>query len=270
MNELSVNDLIVQAMNLLGPIAKSQRNQAQGFNFRGIDVVMNAIHPVFAKVGLFVTPDVISHECKEITTAKGAKMFHHTMNVGFKFRGAGCRDSIFCSTVGEASDSGDKGAAKCMSIALKYALFQTLMIPLEADSDPDAHSPHLEAPEPAPKALSPKGASPKASVAVTAGAATAVDQAEFDRIRKESEGTGWVLREAKSVANPQTGAPPLTNELKDQIQEAKRAAGFTVRQIVDYCRENFDCSPAELTNAQGEELVTMLHKLALADAQVDQ
>lgn len=256
--ETSVNDLIVQAMNLLGPIAKSQRNAAQGFSFRGIDVVMNAIHPIFAKVGLFVTPDVISHECKEIVTPKGAKMFHHTMNVGFKFRGAGCKDAIYCSTMGEASDSGDKGAAKCMSIALKYALFQTLMIPLEAESDPDGHSPHLEEPEVSPKAkVEYVEANPAARFKVKNGD-------ELSRIKEQAKGTGWVLREEKPQAavNPQSGAPPLTKEMQDKIQEAKRAAGFTVREIVDHCRKNFDCAPAELTNEQGQELVDVLVKLS--------
>ena len=42
---------------------------------------------------------------------------------------------------GEAADSGDKGYNKCKSIALKYVLMQTFLVPLKDIADPDADTP---------------------------------------------------------------------------------------------------------------------------------
>jgi hypothetical protein len=50
-----------------------------------------------------------------------------------------CIDGSNVSTtvIGEAMDSGDKATNKAMSIALKYALLQALLIPTEDEKDPD-------------------------------------------------------------------------------------------------------------------------------------
>jgi hypothetical protein len=45
--------------------------------------------------------------------------------------------SVITSMAGEASDSGDKATSKALSMALKYALFQTFMIPT-GENDPDS------------------------------------------------------------------------------------------------------------------------------------
>ena len=44
----------------IGVIGKDKKNQQQGFMFRGIDQVMNTLHPILAEFGVVVIPEIIS------------------------------------------------------------------------------------------------------------------------------------------------------------------------------------------------------------------
>lgn len=134
-----IHDAMVAIMKDTDAIAKDQRNAAQGFNFRGIDQVYDALHPVFAKHGVFLLTEVLDHQKVEKQTRNGGLALHHFLTVKFRFvaRDGSSVESIL---LGEAADSGDKGINKCLSIALKYCLFQALLIPLADDCDPDKHA----------------------------------------------------------------------------------------------------------------------------------
>lgn len=144
-----IYEAMVAIMQDTEAIAKSQRNAAQGFNFRGIDQVYDALHPIFAKHGVFLLTDVLQHDKVEKPTRNGGVALHHFLTVRFKFmaRDGSHVDSIL---LGEAADSGDKGVNKCLSIALKYCLFQALLIPLADDCDPDGHTPEFAKQPPPP------------------------------------------------------------------------------------------------------------------------
>ena len=120
-------------------IAKDKRNQSQGFNFRGIDDVYNALHPILAKHGVFSTTQVIGERSEERTTKAGSTLIYRILTVKFTFYAAdgSCVESII---IGEGMDSGDKASNKAMAIAHKYALLQLLAIPTEDTKDPDAES----------------------------------------------------------------------------------------------------------------------------------
>ena len=47
-------------MRELPAIGKDKQNKQQGFAYRGIDDVMNALFPLLAKHGVFVVPEVLS------------------------------------------------------------------------------------------------------------------------------------------------------------------------------------------------------------------
>lgn len=118
-------------------VAKDRRNQAQGYNFRGIDDVFNALAPSLAKHGLCVLPRVTRRETVERASAKGGVLFSVTCEVEFDFVSAedGSRHTV--AVVGEAMDSGDKASNKAMSAAYKYAALMTFCIPTEVE-DADA------------------------------------------------------------------------------------------------------------------------------------
>ena len=43
----------------IGVIEKNQRNQSQGFNYRGVEDVLNSLHDILAKHDVFVLPSVV-------------------------------------------------------------------------------------------------------------------------------------------------------------------------------------------------------------------
>jgi hypothetical protein len=119
-------------------IAKDSRNAQQGYAFRGIDSVFNALAPVLAKQKLVIIPRILSRSAVERTTQKGGVLFYVTVEAEFDFVSALDGSKHTARTFGEAMDSGDKATNKAMSAAYKYAAFQTFCIPTEGDNDADA------------------------------------------------------------------------------------------------------------------------------------
>lgn len=121
-------------------ITKSEKNQQQGFKFRGIDNVMNELHELFAKNDVFILQEVQDFTVDDRPTAKGGTLFYTRAKIKFRYM---TTDGSFVETVnvGEAMDSGDKGMNKAMSIALKYSLLQMFLIPTEEPKDPDRDTP---------------------------------------------------------------------------------------------------------------------------------
>ena len=137
--KLSIAQALNEVMKAVGGIAKKDRNQAQGFNFRGIDAVVNAVSPQLQKFGVIVVPTVedYSYDTVEIGRNRTA-MGHVKVKVTYTFIGAS-GDAIKTTVVGEAMDSGDKATAKAMSVAFRTALLQALCLPTD-EPDPDATS----------------------------------------------------------------------------------------------------------------------------------
>ena len=136
---LSIAQALNEVMKAVGGIAKKDRNQAQGFNFRGIDSVVNAVSPQLQKFGVIVVPTVedYSYDTVEIGRNRTA-MGHVKVRVTYTFIGSN-GDAIKTTVVGEAMDSGDKATAKAMSVAFRTALLQALCLPTD-EPDPDAQS----------------------------------------------------------------------------------------------------------------------------------
>lgn len=131
---------IIDAMGQVSAISKGRRNSTQGFSYRGIDDVMNELHGILAKCGIFIVPTVLEEERTTGTTSKGGNMFYTRQKIKFTFF-AKDGSNIEAVVIGEAMDSGDKASNKALSIGLKYALLQVFCIPTEEDKDPDAVSP---------------------------------------------------------------------------------------------------------------------------------
>lgn len=134
---------IAQAMNAImkevGAIAKKDKNTSQGFNFRGIDSVVNAVSPALQKYGVIVVPSVQDYEYSTVEIGRNrTAMGHVKVKVIYTFIGAN-GDSINAMVVGEAMDSGDKATAKAMSVAFRTALLQALALPTD-EPDPDSQS----------------------------------------------------------------------------------------------------------------------------------
>jgi len=121
-------------------ISKDRSNAQQGYKFRGIDDVFNALAPLLSKHGLVIVPRILSRTCVERTTAKGGVLFYVTVEAEFDFVSAHDGSKTTARSYGEAMDSGDKATNKAMSAAYKYTAFQTFCIPTEGDNDADAQT----------------------------------------------------------------------------------------------------------------------------------
>lgn len=121
-------------------ITKSEKNQQQGFKFRGIDNVMNELHELFAKNEVFILQEVQEFTTENRPTKSGGTNTFTRATVKFRYitTDGSCVETV---NVGEAMDSGDKGMNKAMSVALKYSLLQMFLIPTEDPKDPDATIP---------------------------------------------------------------------------------------------------------------------------------
>ena len=119
-------------------IAKDRNNAQQGYKFRGIDDVYNALSPILSRHGLLILPRVLERHETERQTKSGGAMFNVTVDVEFTLVSAEDGSTHVIRTFGEAQDSADKATNKAMSAAFKYAAMQTFCIPTEGDNDADA------------------------------------------------------------------------------------------------------------------------------------
>ena len=134
-------------MQELPAIGKDKQNKQQGFAYRGIDDVMNALFPLLAKHGVFVVPEVLSTTRTERQSTKGGNLAFTVSTVKYTFY-ATDGSSVSAVTTGEGMDSADKSTNKSMAAAMKYAMFQTFCIPTEeaANDDPDHETPEHSMP----------------------------------------------------------------------------------------------------------------------------
>lgn len=140
MAETKIYEAICNVMADIGVVGKNDVNTTQGFKYRGIDAVMNALNPAMIKHKVFVAPEVIEQQREERLTAKGGTLLFSICKVKFRFFTTD-GSSVEVVTIGEGMDSGDKATNKAMSIAFKYACFQLFCIPTEElMDDPDKES----------------------------------------------------------------------------------------------------------------------------------
>lgn len=139
-------EVVLSVMKQVQGLAKKDKNQAQGFSFRGIDSVMNAVGPALREAGGFVVPAVQSVRHETLTTAKGSLMNAAYVEVLFSVYGSDNGEPISGLVAAEAFDSGDKATAKAMSVAMRTFLLQLLCLPTD-EPDPDSFS--YEASKPA-------------------------------------------------------------------------------------------------------------------------
>lgn len=134
---MNIFESISKVMADIGAVGKDSKNQMQGFMYRGIDAVMNAINPALVKNKVFVVPEVIEQTREERVNSKGTCLIYSICKVRYTFY---AEDGSFvqATTIGEGMDSGDKATNKAMSIAFKYACFQVFCIPTGEMVDPAA------------------------------------------------------------------------------------------------------------------------------------
>lgn len=131
----TIYESINRVMRDVTSLGKEQRNNHQGFNFRGIDDVMNHVGPAMRKHGVVAAPI-------KVEAVAGEKQLRNSvaksMDLLVTIRWANTEGEYMDTQVAaEAFDSGDKATAKAMSVALRTAYLQVLCLPTE-EPDPDS------------------------------------------------------------------------------------------------------------------------------------
>lgn len=139
MENAKIFKAIADTMNDVSAVGKNSKNEKQNYNFRGIDAVMNALHPAMVKNRIFVVPEVLDQQ-REERQSKNGKLIYSICKIKYTFF-ADDGSNISATVIGEGMDSGDKATNKAMSVAFKYACFQVFCIPTEDMTDPDAETP---------------------------------------------------------------------------------------------------------------------------------
>ena len=137
---MNIYESITKIMEEVPAIGKHKVNKQQGFKFRRIDDVMNALQPLLAKNKVCIVPEILEQTREERTTSKGGNLIYSICKIKYKFY-AEDGTNIEAITIGEGMDSGDKATNKAMAIAMKYALFQVFCIPTEEMKDLDGETP---------------------------------------------------------------------------------------------------------------------------------
>lgn len=129
---------LAKVMAELPAVGKDSVNQQQGWNFRGVDAVVNAISPALRKHGVVVVPQVVECAYRDTTTAgrDPRPTREVTVRVSYTFY-AEDGSSVTATVPGESLDQSDKGSAKAMSVAFRIALLQVFALPT-SEPDPDA------------------------------------------------------------------------------------------------------------------------------------
>lgn len=160
------------AMSAQG-ISKGRSNQQQGYKFRGIDDVLNALSAALVASGLVILPRCTERIVVERATAKGGALFNVTCRVEFDLVSTEDGSVHTVCTYGEAMDSADKATNKAMSAAYKYLALLVFCIPTEASPDTDAdfstHEVAARQPQAPAVDMSPKARAQRIMTGVAAG-----------------------------------------------------------------------------------------------------
>ena len=240
--------LIGKAIKMIGAIGKDKKNPQQGFMYRGIDQVYNALNPVMSELGIFLVPEVLEQKREERTTLKGGALIYTILTIKFTvFAPDG--SSVSMVVVGEGMDSGDKSTNKAMSVAMKYAMFQLFCIPTEEMKDPDA-----EVHEVTPRQKTRAAAQQKASA----------KPEPKPEPQPTSKSDPKPAPDLKQIPEKKPEAQPVTAFLKTAIRAIRETSGVSQKDISDAWNQLMNDgvvpfkSSSDFTQEEAETLVNAL------------
>lgn len=149
MEQIKEQSIIVTINQVMGKIsktglAKDQKNQFQGFKYRGIDDLYNLLSPILVEFGLVIIPTRIENKNIRIgTDSKGKQSENISADIVYKFMHVHNEQTIEAVICTESTDNGDKAAFQMMSMAYKYMAIQSLAIPIVGEQDGDSKSPEV-------------------------------------------------------------------------------------------------------------------------------
>lgn len=228
-------------------VAKAQKNQQQGYAFRGIDDIMNAMAAPLVNAGIIVVPRVNFRtqtvDVVKSSSGKDQRITSVALDTDFLFI-ADDGSSVTARIQSEASDYADKATNKAISFGMKYAFISVFNIPVVGADDGDFESPGNDAERPAvagkqqdvATAPQKKAAKGKAAASKANGAAAPVDPKHpvIVRLKKLDQAVGdklaTLLQKAYNV------------DSVTKIPEAKHAEA--IARVDGYLSKQMQAKPA--------------------------
>lgn len=133
----TIYELLPKVAASIGVVGKDKTNNDQNYRFRGIDDVVNAMHPALVEHGVFIAPVVEERIEEKFQTRSGSTWRHVTIRVSYTLYGP-AGDCVELVAIGEGTDMGDKATNKAMSSAFKTVMGQAFTIPFDTE-DSEAH-----------------------------------------------------------------------------------------------------------------------------------
>ncbi len=141
---LQAVNAIAREISAIG-IAKASQNEQDGYSFRSIDDVRNALSPLLAKHKIVILPNATERVCQERRATTGMPLFYVTVQVRFEFASAEDGSTKEVVVYGEAMDVADKATGKAMAAAYKQVATDVFCIPTKGESDADKTTHNLTA-----------------------------------------------------------------------------------------------------------------------------
>lgn len=144
---------LMRQVTHLGKEKEANLGQGGRFKFRGVDDAMDAVGHAMRDVGVILGTEILNDETthtpitkrgtnKDGTTWENTVVWTSTkLTVRYTFTDPEDGSTHLLEMTGEGRDASDKSTSKAASMALKYGLFQALMIPVTGLDDSDAAPP---------------------------------------------------------------------------------------------------------------------------------
>lgn len=159
-DELAKRPVIVKLARIMAGLPELKpegENKHFGYSYIKDTQVSGALRKRLADERLMIIPDVISEEWVETETARGGTSWVTKMHIRFTVIDGDSGDETTGSGFGYGDDSGDKGANKAFTSALKYWLLKLFQIggeDLENDPRADERAGGRQSGDPATQAAS--------------------------------------------------------------------------------------------------------------------
>lgn len=139
MSEVKMNvfQKVLAISSELEALVKDGKNP-MGYKYISHAQVVKHLSPILSKYGVLIYPVMAPPMITDIIDKKTGQVSGKmtTFQAQYKFINVDNPEDYFvAATIGQGADTGDKGAYKAATGAMKYVLFQTFMI--ESDDDPE-------------------------------------------------------------------------------------------------------------------------------------
>lgn len=141
--DLALRPVIVKLARIMAELPTLQpegRNTHFGYNYIKDTQINSVVRPRMARERLMVIPEVLEESWVETKTAKGGTSWVTKLKIRFTVIDGDSGDSVSGTGIGYGDDSGDKGANKAFTAAMKYWILKLFQIGGEDDLESDARA----------------------------------------------------------------------------------------------------------------------------------